>query len=77
MIGSQHSHGWRCAECQLRCPIQNLFFSTDDERMAQQFPIYGTFLVLGGDPDRDPDRPVANLYVRQRGLMRSIAFGTF
>jgi hypothetical protein len=77
VLGTQHSHGWRCAECNLHCSIRNLFFSTEDEKMARQFPVYGAFLVIGGDPDRDPDRPVANLYVRQQGMMKAISFGTF
>jgi len=77
VMGSQHSHGWRCPECLEHCPIRNLFFSHDDEKMARQFPIYSAFLVAGGDPDRDSDRPVANLYVRHRGIMRSVGFGIF
>ena len=35
VLGTQHSHGWRCPECNLRCPIRNLFFSAEDERMAR------------------------------------------
>ena len=27
VMGSQHSHGWRCTECLEHCPIRNLFFS--------------------------------------------------
>jgi hypothetical protein len=77
VMGSQHSHGWRCPECQEHCPIRNLFFSHEDEKMARQFPIYSAFLVVGGDPERDSDRPVANLYVRHRGIMRSVGFGMF
>jgi hypothetical protein len=77
VIGSQHSHGWRCQECDKKCEIRNLFFSTDDVGMAASFPVYAVFLVVGGHPERDRDRPVANLYVRQRGLMQAVPFGTF
>jgi hypothetical protein len=77
VIGSQHSHGWRCRECELKCEINNLYFSADDVRMAELFPIYSVFLVVGGDPQRDRDNPVVNLYVRLDGTMQSIPFGTF
>ncbi len=76
-IGSQHSHGWRCHECDQHCQIRNLFFSTDDVRMAEQFPVYAAFLVIGGDPDADRDRPVARLYVRRRGVMQSLPLAIF
>jgi hypothetical protein len=79
VVGSEHSHGWRCHECPVAtpCEIRNLFFSAHDDRMAQQFPVYGAFLVVGGDPERDRDRPVVNCYVRIRGAMQAVPFGIF
>jgi hypothetical protein len=77
VVGSQHSHGWNCPDCVGRREIRNLFFSTMDERMTHHFPIYGTFLVVGGDPERSRDHPVANLYVRSRGMIRAITYGIF
>jgi hypothetical protein len=77
VVGSQHSHGWNCAACAGRREIRNLFFSTEDERMTHHFPVYGAFLVVGGDPDRNRDAPVMNLYVRLRGTIHAIEYGTF
>jgi hypothetical protein len=78
VAGSQHSHGWRCLECgERRCQIRNIFFSSDDDRMARLFPIFAAFLVTGGDPERDPDRPVVSLFARLGGVMEAIPFGAF
>jgi hypothetical protein len=77
VVGSQHSHGWNCPACAGRRDIRNLFFSTEDQRMTHHFPVYGAFLVVGGDPDRSRDSPVMNLYVRLRGTIHAIAYGTF
>ena len=77
VVGSQHSHGWNCPACAGRREIRNLFFSTEDQRMTQHFPIYGAFLVVGGDPDRSRDSPVTNLYVRLRGTIHAIPYGSF
>lgn len=77
VVGSQHSHGWRCRECTLRCEIRNLFFSSYDEVMARQFPVYAAHLVVGGDPARERERPVADLFVRLQGAMRRVAFALF
>lgn len=77
VVGSQHSHGWRCQACDHACEINNLFFSSDDVRMAEQFPIYGVFMVVGGDPKRDRNRPVANFYVRLDGVVQQIAVGIY
>jgi hypothetical protein len=77
VVGTQHSHGWRCHECMTNCEIRNLFFSSHDDRMARQFPVYAAFLVVGGDPDRDRNRPVMSCYVRRRGVMTPVPFGVF
>lgn len=77
VVGSQHSHGWRCAECDKQCEIRNLFFSSDDVRMTQQFPVYGVYLVVGGDPERDRDRPVVEVYARKGGVITSVPYGVF
>ena len=60
-----------------RREIRNLFFSTEDERMTHHFPVYAVFLVVGGDPERNRDSPVMNLYVRLRGTIHAIEYGTF
>ena len=77
VVGSQHSHGWTCPRRAGRRAASNLFFSSDDERMTHHFPVYAPFLVVGADPDRSRDRPVANLYVRLRGTIHNIPYGTF
>jgi len=77
VVGSQHSHGWNCPACAGRREIRNLFFSTEDERMTHHFPVYGAFLVVGGVPERSRDSPVTNLYVRLRGTIHAIEYGTF
>jgi hypothetical protein len=77
VVGSQHSHGWNCPACAGRREIRNLFFSTEDQLMTHHFPVYGAFLVVGGDPDRSRDSPVMNLYVRLRGTIHAIAYGTY
>lgn len=77
VVGSQHSHGWRCHECDKQCEIRNLFFSADDVRMAGQFPVYAVFLVAGGDPDQDKQKPVVRAYVRRQGLMKAVRYGVF
>jgi hypothetical protein len=77
VVGSQHSHGWNCPNCAGQREIRNIFFSSDDERMTHHFPVYAPFLVVGGDPDRSRDHPVASLFVQLLGTTRSIPYGTF
>ncbi len=77
VVGSQHSHGWNCPACAGRREIRNLFFSTEDVRMTHHFPVYAAFLVVGGIPERSRDSPVMNLYVRLRGTIQAIEYGTF
>lgn len=77
VVGTQHSHGWSCPNCAGLREVRNLFFSSDDEIMTHHFPVYAPFIVVGGDPDRGRDRPVADLFARLRGTVRSIPFGTF
>ena len=68
---------WSCPNCAGLREVRNLFFSSDDEIMTHHFPVYAPFIVVGGDPDRGRDRPVADLFARLRGTVRSIPFGTF
>ena len=79
VVGSQHSHGFRCGSCPKRseCQGSSIFFSAQDDRMAQQFPVYAVFLVVGGDPTRDRQHPVVDLFVRRNGLMRQASYAVF